>query len=94
MRPADAKSKRAKIMQQKCLKVSLVSAGMTLASAFGSVHAANAPCPDPAAICSIQCYTSPYCSIWRACWTTESGIGVCSPIRYGRAPRYRDGHRG
>jgi hypothetical protein len=83
-------------MRQKCLKASLALAGMTLVSAAASVHAASAPCPDPGAICNIQCYNSPYCSIWRACWVTESGIGVCSPVHYGRAPRYPrlDGRRG
>ena len=83
-------------MRQKCLKALLALAGMTLASAASSVHAASAPCPDPGAICNIQCYNSPYCSIWRACWVTESGIGVCNPVHYGRAPRYQrlDGRRG
>jgi hypothetical protein len=72
-------------MRQKCLKASLALAGMTLVSAAASVHAASAPCPDPGAICNIQCYNSPYCSIWRACWVTESGIGSAVPsITVGR----------
>jgi hypothetical protein len=58
--------------------------------------AASASCPDPGAVCSVQCYDYPYCTVWRACWITESGIGVCSPVRRGRPPRYGqgDGRRG
>jgi hypothetical protein len=74
-------SKKGQDHARKCLKA-------LLASAAASVRAASAPCPDPGAICNIQCYNSPYCSIWRACWVTASGIGVCSPVHYGRAPRY------
>jgi hypothetical protein len=63
-----------------------------MAIAFGAnttaAHAAASPCPDPGAVCSIQCYDA-YCSVWRACWVTESGIGVCGAPRYGRAPRLR-----
>jgi hypothetical protein len=44
----------------------------------GAAHAATSACPDPGAVCNIQCYDA-YCSVWRACWVTESGIGVCSP---------------
>jgi hypothetical protein len=74
-------SKKGQDDARNCLKA-------LLASAAAGVRAASAPCPDPGAICNIQCYNSPYCSIWRACWVTESGIGVCSPVHYGRAPRY------
>jgi hypothetical protein len=52
-----------------------------------AAHAAS-PCPDPGAPCSIQCYDA-YCSVWRACWVTESGTGVCSAPRTGRAPHVR-----
>jgi hypothetical protein len=75
-------------MGQTCLRVSLMAAGIALATTVSSVNAATAPCPDPGAICNIQCYNAPYCTVWRACWITESGIGVCNPVHYGRAPRY------
>jgi hypothetical protein len=75
-------------MGQSCLRASLITCVIALAATVSSVHAATAPCPDPGAICNIQCYNSPYCTVWRACWVTESGIGVCSPVRYGQAPRY------
>ncbi len=59
---------------------------VALGVAIASTHeaAAASPCPDPGAVCSVQCYDSS-CSVWRACWITESGIGVCSPVRYSRA---------
>jgi hypothetical protein len=83
-------------MGQTSLRASLVTVGIALGTALSNVHAATMPCPDPGATCNIQCYNVPYCSIWRACWVTESGIGVCSPVRYGRVPRYPrlDGRRG
>ena len=66
---------------------------LLIALAFGSgasttAHAAASPCPDPGAPCSIQCYDAS-CSVWRACWVTDSGIGVCSAPRAGSAPRIR-----
>ena len=60
-----------------------------LGATVAPTHAASAPCPDPGAVCNVQCYDYPYCTIWRACWITETGIGVCSPVHRGHAPRYR-----
>ena len=59
-----------------------VLAFIALGATVAPSHAAL--CPDPGAVCSIQCYDYPYCTVWRACWITESGIGVCSPVRRGR----------
>jgi hypothetical protein len=60
-----------------------------------AAHAAAAwsPCPDPGAVCTVQCYDA-YCSIWRVCWVTETGIGVCNPVRYGHPPRGRQANEG
>jgi hypothetical protein len=63
-----------------------VALGVTIVPTHAA--AAPSPCPDPGAACNVQCYDS-YCSIWRACWITETGIGVCSPVRYGHAARAR-----
>jgi hypothetical protein len=54
-----------------------VALGVTILPTHAA--AASSPCPDPGAVCNVQCYDS-YCSIWRACWITETGIGVCSPV--------------
>jgi hypothetical protein len=72
-------------MHQMSLRVLLIAIG--LGASATTAHAAS-PCPDPGAVCNIQCYDA-YCSVWRACWVTETGIGVCSAPRYGRAPRLR-----
>jgi hypothetical protein len=61
-----------------------VALGVTIVPTHAA--AASSPCPDPGAVCNVQCCD---CSIWRACWITETGIGVCSPVRYGHAPRSR-----
>jgi hypothetical protein len=71
-------------MGQMSLRALVIAAGIGLAASATTAHAAEPACPDPSAVCNIQCYDS-YCSVWRACWVTESGIGVCSPVRYGRA---------
>jgi hypothetical protein len=74
-------------MGQTALGALLTAITIGLAASTTTAHAAS-PCPDPGAVCSIQCYDA-YCSVWRACWVTESGIGVCSAPRTGRAPRIR-----
>jgi hypothetical protein len=71
-------------MRQTALRALLIAIGL---GASSTAHAAS-PCPDPGAVCSVQCYDA-YCSVWRACWVTETGIGVCGPVRSGRAPRIR-----
>jgi hypothetical protein len=75
-------------MGQMSLRVLLIAACIGLGASVTTAHAAASPCPDPGAVCNIQCYDA-YCSVWRACWVTETGIGVCSPVRYGRPPRIR-----
>jgi hypothetical protein len=75
-------------MGQTTLGALLTAMTIGLAASTTTAHAATSPCPDPGAVCSIQCYDA-YCSVWRACWVTESGIGVCSAPRTGRAPRIR-----
>jgi hypothetical protein len=74
------------IMRQASLRALLIAVG--LGASATAAHAAASPCPDPGAVCSIQCYDA-YCSVWRACWVTETGIGVCGAPRSGRAPRVR-----
>jgi hypothetical protein len=74
-------------MGHTTLRAFLVFAAIGFAAST-TAHAATSPCPDPGAPCSIQCYDA-YCSVWRACWVTESGLGVCGAPRYGRAPRIR-----
>jgi hypothetical protein len=73
-------------MRQASLRALLIAIG--LGASATTVHAAASPCPDPNSVCNIQCYDA-YCSVWRACWVTETGIGVCSAPRYGRAPHIR-----
>jgi hypothetical protein len=46
-------------MGQTCLRASLIACVIALAATVSSVHAATPPCPDPGAICNIQCYNSP-----------------------------------
>jgi hypothetical protein len=75
-------------MGQTTLRALLTAVALALVASATTAHAASSPCPDPGAVCSIQCYDA-YCSVWRACWVTETGIGVCSAPRYGRAPRIR-----
>jgi hypothetical protein len=70
------------------LRALLIATAIALGASVTTAHAAASPCPDPGAPCSIQCYDA-YCSVWRACWVTESGLGVCSAPQYGRAPRVR-----
>jgi hypothetical protein len=74
------------IMRQASLRALLMAVG--LGASATAAHAAGSPCPDPGAVCNVQCYDA-YCSVWRACWVTETGIGVCSAPRYGRTPRIR-----
>ena len=74
-------------MGQKTARALLIAIAIGSSASATTAHAAS-PCPDPGTVCSIQCYDA-YCSVWRACWVTESGIGVCSAPRYGRAPRIR-----
>jgi hypothetical protein len=75
-------------MGETALRTLLIAAAIGLGASATAAHAAGSPCADPGAVCSIQCYDA-YCSVWRACWVTETGIGVCSAPRYGRAPRIR-----
>jgi hypothetical protein len=74
-------------MGQTALRALLIAAGIGLGAGATTAHAAS-PCPDPGAVCNIQCYDA-YCSVWRACWVTETGLGVCSAPRYGGVPRIR-----
>jgi hypothetical protein len=75
-------------MRRTTLRALLTIAGIGLGASATTARAAASPCPDPGAVCNVQCYGT-YCSVWRACWVTETGIGVCSPVRYGRTPRIR-----
>jgi hypothetical protein len=75
-------------MGQKTARALLIAVGIASSASATTTYAAASPCPDPGTVCSIQCYDA-YCSVWRACWVTESGTGVCSAPRYGRAPRIR-----
>ncbi len=75
-------------MGQKTAWALLIALGIASTVNATTAHAATSPCPDPGTVCSIQCYDA-YCSVWRACWVTDSGIGVCSAPRTGRAPRIR-----
>jgi hypothetical protein len=74
-------------MGQMLLRALLIAVAIGVGASATAARAAS-PCPDPGAPCSIQCYDT-YCSVWRACWVTETGLGVCSAPRYGRAPRVR-----
>ena len=73
-------------MGQMSLRALLIAAGVGWGAGATTAHAAASACPDPGAVCNVQCYDAS-CSVWRACWVTETGIGVCSPVRYGRARR-------
>jgi hypothetical protein len=72
-----------------------MTAGVALATTVSSVNAATAPCPDPGAICNIQCYNAPYCTVRRACWVNPMQARCVEPVAGAdRVESYRTGDRG
>jgi hypothetical protein len=69
-----------------------LGAAALLGTTAPPAHAAwaHTPCGDTRVGWDPECCYYGYCSSSRQCWVTETGIGVCVPVRYDRAePRYR-----